>query len=200
MLSLQHSKAGKSERRRFARISERLAGRFMLPDQTEHLCVSDNVSPGDIFLEAASIPPVGTQIVAYLDQLGRIEGRVARITPTGFAMTTNATEAKRDKLASQLMWLSCRELGTADDRRHDRIVPRLAITEMTTGCGSRHTVRLLDISCSGAAFSTTVALKMGDLIMLGQTRARVVRQIEGGFGVELLTQIPPEKLSPDTVL
>ncbi len=189
------------ERRRFARVPVKLPGRFMLPDQSEHVCVSENISPGGVLLKADRIPPVGTRIVGYLDQIGRIEGVVTRATPQFFAMTIAATVRKRDKLASQLMWLANRNLlGLPEDRRHERVVPRRPMTEMAMPSGARHMVRLIDISSSGAAIASPIKLEIGTSVVLGQTRARIVRQIEGGFAVEFSRPIPAHELDPDTTL
>ena len=189
------------ERRRFARVPVKLPGRFMLPDQSEHPCVSINISPGGILLAAQTVPPVGTRVVCYMDQIGRVEGVVTRATATNFAMTIAATVRKRDKLASQLMWLANRGiLGLPEDRRHERIVPRRPMTEMIMANGTRHMVRLMDISSSGAAVASAIKMETGSAITLGKTRARVVRPIEGGFAVEFARPIPLHDLDVETVL
>lgn len=193
--------AREHERRRFARVPVKLPGRFMLPDQSEHPCVSENISPGGILFTAERIPPMGTRVVAYVDQIGRIEGVVTRITPSAFAMTIAATVRKRDKLASQLMWLANRSLlGLPEDRRHERVVPRQPMTEMIMPSGAKHMVRLIDISSSGAAVASPIKLEIGTAVVLGQTRARIIRQIEGGFAVEFSRPIPSHELDPETVL
>jgi len=173
----------------------------MLPDQSEHACMSENISPGGILLKSQKIPGVNTRVVAYLDQIGRVEGVVTRVTPTGFAMTIAATVRKRDKLASQLMWLANRSiLGLPEDRRHERVVPRRPMTEMTMPSGTKHMVRVVDLSQSGAAIASTVKLEIGTAVVLGKTRARIVRQIDGGFAIEFARPIPSHDLDPDTVL
>ena len=193
--------AQEHEKRRFARVPVRLPGRFMLPDQSEHSCTSENISPGGILLIAEQIPAVGTRVVCYLDQIGRVEGVVTRTTRTGFAMTIAATVRKRDKLASQLMWLANRNLlGLPEDRRHERIAPRQPMTEMMMPSGARHMVRLIDFSQSGAAIASGIQMEIGTAVTLGRTRARVVRQIEGGFAVEFARPIPAHELDPDTIL
>src|SRR5580658_6372516 len=88
------------ERRRHQRVRVDLLGRYMLPDRREFPCQVINMSPGGM----AVIAPVGGQpgdrVIAYVDHLGRLEGRVARVFENGFAMTISATPRKRDKLAA----------------------------------------------------------------------------------------------------
>jgi hypothetical protein len=189
------------ERRRFARVPVRLPGRFMLPDHSEHACTSENISPGGILLTAEKIAVIGTRVVCYLDQIGRVEGVVTRTTPSGFAMTIAATVRKRDKLAAQLMWLANRNLlGLPEDRRHERVIPRSAMTEMVMPSGRRHMVRIIDLSQSGAGIASDIQMEIGTAVTLGNTRARVIRQIEGGFAVEFSRPIPSHDLDVDTVL
>ena len=113
------------ERRRFQRVKVHLLGRYMLPDRREFPCQIINMSPGGLALLAPGIGNVGDRVIAYLDHIGRVEGKITRIIDNGFAMTVGATARKRDKLAAQLTWLANRDiLNLPEDRRHDRIVPR----------------------------------------------------------------------------
>jgi len=64
------------------------------------------MSPGGLALLAPGIGNVGDRVIAYLDHIGRVEGRITRIIDNGFAMTVGATARKRDKLAAQLTWLA----------------------------------------------------------------------------------------------
>src|SRR3974390_2525091 len=90
------------ERRRFQRVSVNLLGRYMLADRREFPCQVVNMSPGGMAVVAPVPGELGERIIAYVDPLGRLEGRVARPIPNGFAMTISATPGKREKLAAQL--------------------------------------------------------------------------------------------------
>ncbi len=63
------------ERRRFQRVKVHLLGRYMLPDRREFLQII-NMSPGGLALLAPGIGNVGERVIAYLDHIGRVEGRV----------------------------------------------------------------------------------------------------------------------------
>ena len=175
------------ERRRFQRVKVHLLGRYMLPDRREFPCQIINMSPGGLALLAPGIGNVGDRVIAYLDHIGRVEGKITRIIDNGFAMTVGATARKRDKLAAQLTWLANRDiLNLPEDRRHDRIVPRNPIALLTLEDGSKMTCRIIDLSLSGAAIAAENRPPLKSLVMLGKVQSRVVRNLEEGFALEFV--------------
>jgi PilZ domain len=191
----------KVERRRHQRVKVRLAGRFMRSDRKEFDCEAIDASPGGIaFSSEAAVHP-GERIVAYLNQMGRIEGRVARTFAGGFAIQMNLPAAKRDKLADQLTWLANRHsLGLPEDRRHERIAPRNRYTTLQLANGREFTASLVDISISGAALRVDFQPSLGSRVVVGATPAQVVRHIDCGIAVEFLRPIPTDDFSADTTL
>src|SRR6201988_1225969 len=150
------------ERRRFQRVKVHLLGRYMLPDRREFPCQIINMSPGGLALLAPGIGNVGDRVIAYLDHIGRVEGKITRIIDNGFAMTVSATARKRDKLAAQLTWLANRDiLNLPEDRRHDRIVPRNPIAVLSLEDGQRTSCRILALSLSGAGIAAGKAPPLG---------------------------------------
>jgi hypothetical protein len=190
-----------ADKRRYARVGVALLGRYMLPDRQEYPCQTVNMSPGGALLVAPVRGRVGDRVVAYLEHLGRIEGEIARLTERGFAITIAATPRKRDKLASQLTWLANRhELGLPEDRRHERIVPRAALSEMRVENGRPLTVRLIDISLSGAGVALESPPPLGSAITLGRTPCKVVRHFQGGMAVEFLLPLSPDRFDESIIL
>lgn len=183
------------ERRRFQRVKVHLLGRYMLPDRREFPCQVINMSPGGLALLAPGIGNVGDRVVAYLDHIGRVEGKITRIIDNGFAMTVGATPRKRDKLAAQLTWLANRDiLNLPEDRRHDRIVPRNPIAVLTLEDGTKMTCRIIDLSLSGAALTAENRPPMQSIVMLGRVQCRVIRNLDDGFAVEFMHEQPIETL------
>jgi hypothetical protein len=173
------------ERRRFQRVKVHLLGRYMLQDRREFPCQVINMSPGGLALLAQGIGAVGERVVAYLDHIGRVEGKITRIIDNGFAMTVSATPRKRDKLAAQLTWLANRKiLNLPEDRRHDRIVPRNPIARLTLADGRVMNCRIIDLSLSGAAVSAEFRPEAGSQLMLGTVQGQVIRHLEEGFAIE----------------
>jgi hypothetical protein len=183
------------ERRRFQRVRVNLLGRYMLADRREFPCQVVNMSPGGMAVIAPACGNVGERVIAYIDHLGRLEGQIARVYQNGFAMTVAATPRKRDKLAAQLTWLANRHiLNLPEDRRHGRIIPRKPTTRLVMPNGVNVTVRIIDMSLSGAALKTDVRPAVGMLVTLGNVQGRVVRHIEEGFAVEFTRLQHPDFL------
>lgn len=183
------------ERRRFQRVKVHLLGRYMLPDRREYPCQVINMSPGGVAMFAQGIGNVGDRVVAYLDHIGRVEGKITRIIDNGFAMSVGATPRKRDKLAAQLTWLANRHiLNLPEDRRHDRIIPRNPISLLTLEDGQQMTCRIIDMSLSGAAIAAEHRPPMRSLVSLGRVQARVVRHLEDGFALEFVHEQSVETL------
>ncbi len=112
------------ERRRHQRVKVNLLGRYMLADYREFPCQVIDMSPGGMAVVAPVAGEPGERVIAYVDHLGRLEGKIARLLDNGFAMSISATSRKRDKLAAQLTWLANRQiLNLPEDRRHGRFTP-----------------------------------------------------------------------------
>jgi hypothetical protein len=183
------------ERRRFQRVKIHLLGRYMLPDRREFPCQVVNMSPGGLAMLAPGIGNVGDRVIAYLDHIGRVEGKITRIIDNGFAMSVGATPRKRDKLAAQLTWLANRDiLNLPEDRRPDRIIPRNPIAILTLEDGQRMTCRMIDLSMSGAAIAAEHRPPLKSLVSLGRVQARVVRNLEDGVALEFIHEQIAETL------
>ncbi|MBB3951332.1 hypothetical protein GGQ76_002630 [Aureimonas jatrophae] len=183
------------DRRAFKRVNVDLLGRFMLENRSEYPCRVGNMSPGDVGVVTPVVPRVGERVILYADHVGRLEGSVTRLYSGGFALVTQATERKREKLAAKLMWLANRhELSLPEDRRHERIEPRNPVIEMVLEDGRRYDVRIQDLSLSGAAVLCAVRPAIGARLTLGTMKGRVVRQIEDGIAIEFASLQTPESL------
>lgn len=158
----------------------------MLPNRTEYPCQMINMSPGGFAALAPVAPDIGARIVAYFDELGRLEGEVVRHFTNGFAVRLAVTQRKRDKLAEQLTWITNRQaLGIPDDRRHERYIPRNPTSTLTLVSGMTIACRVDDVSVSGAAVSAAVRPDIGVRVTLGTISGRVVRHLgERAFAIE----------------
>jgi hypothetical protein len=186
------------ERRRHQRVRLLLTGRFMREDRQEFPCQTINMSPGGAALSATMSPRVGEHVVAYIDHIGRVEGRCTRVFNGGFAMTISATLRRRDKLADQLTWFANRNsLGLPEDRRHKRIELRNPRSMLTLPDGTSVECRVVDVSLSGAAVATKAKIALGSPVTLGRTPARVVRNLDTGFALEFSRLQNPDTLESD---
>jgi hypothetical protein len=156
------------------------------------------MSPGGASLSTDMPPRVGEHVVAYIEHLGRVEGRCTRVFDKGFAMTISATLRRRDKLADQLTWFANRNaLGLPEDRRHKRIELRNPRSTLTLPDGTTIECRVVDVSLSGAAVATKAKIALGSPVTLGRTPARIVRQLDIGFALEFSRLQNPETLERD---
>jgi hypothetical protein len=175
------------ERRRHQRVKVNLLGRYMLADRREFPCQVIDMSPGGMAVIAPVTGNQGERVIAYVDHLGRLEGKIARVFENGFAMSISATSRKRDKLAAQLTWLANRQiLNLPEDRRHGRFSPRNPLARLILPNGTNVGCRVIDLSQSGAAIAIAPDLRpaIGAMVTVGKTQGRVVRHIEDGFAIE----------------
>jgi hypothetical protein len=185
------------ERRHHQRVKVNLLGRYMLADRREYPCQVVDMSPGGMAVVAPVSGNPGERVIAYVDHLGRLEGKIARLFENGFAMTISATPRKRDKLAAQLTWLANRQiLNLPEDRRHGRFTPRNSMARLILPNGNNVACRVIDLSESGAAISVAPDLRpaVGAMVTVGKTQGRVVRHIEDGFAIEFTRLQHPDFL------
>jgi hypothetical protein len=185
------------ERRRHQRVKVNLLGRYMLADQREFPCQVVDMSPGGMAVIAPVSGAPGERVIAYVDHLGRLEGKIARHLENGFAMSISATLRKRDKLAAQLTWLANRQiLNLPEDRRHGRFTPRNPMARLILPNGTNVACRIIDLSASGAAIAIAPDLcpAVGSAVMIGKSPGRVVRHIENGFAIEFTRLQHPDFL------
>jgi hypothetical protein len=189
------------EQRRHQRVKVTVLGRYMLADKREYPCQTLDMSIGGVSLFAPVRGALGERVIVYLDQLGRIEGLIARHTKNGFALSMSLPLMKREKLAEQLTWLVNRDaLGMVEDRRHDRVTPRATRTVLRLADGQTHPVKIIDISLSGAALAAEVQPDLGSPVVIGQTTGKVVRHFMGGIAVEFARPIAVDGFDENVML
>jgi hypothetical protein len=173
-------------------------GRFMLPDMSEHACqVLDLTMEGATFI-TSDVPPPGMAIVAYLEDLGRVEVLSQAAVQGGFTVTYAATGARLERLRQRIQYLMDRADGAPDHRRHPRFEPKDKHSSITMPDGRSYSCEVLDISVSGAGIKTDVMPSLGTYLMVGKMKGRVVRYLENGFAIEFIKQV--SAVAPETVL
>lgn len=175
------------DRRRHKRVELFCLGRFMRADKAEYPCKLQDVSVGGARIQTPQTVQVGEHVIAYFDEIGRIDGPVVRLLGGGFGMQIVATPHRREKLAAQLTWLINRKmLGIPEARRHDRIVPKQMNSMLQLPDGSQIEVNVLDVSISGASVTMENGPPVGTEVMLGRLRARVARSHEAGIALQFI--------------
>lgn len=83
-------------------------GRYMLKNRREFPCQVVDLSPDAMAVIAPVSGDEGEPVIAYVDQIGRLEGIIVHVFVNGFALTITATPRKRAKLAARLAALADR--------------------------------------------------------------------------------------------
>lgn len=176
-----------ADRRRHRRVPIALLGRFMRQNKQEFPCKLHDISVGGAAIMAPVDVEIDERIVAYIDQLGGLEGIVVRTFEGGFGMRLSITPHKREKLAAQLTFLLNRhELDGIAERRHERVSPKSAPQTLTLADGVTLPCRVIDVSISGASVATSARPEVGTVVHLGPLRAKVMRHHAHGVGVQFM--------------
>jgi hypothetical protein len=172
-------------------------GRFMLPDMSEYPCQVGNLTVDGATFVTDQVPPPGLQIVAYLDEIGRVEGLSGEPIAGGFAVAFTHTGARRERFATRLDWRNGKidKKGGIEHRRHMRFEPAQSKSHIALPDGRIYACEIIDISLSGAAVKVDVMPSIGTYIMLGKMRGRIVRYIAAGIAIEFLKQLDRAQLS-----
>jgi hypothetical protein len=179
-----------AESRHFVRGRLSLKGRFLAANGWEYPFDVQDISPGGMNINSDFVPPVGQDIVLMVEDIGRLQAKVVRITEGGFAVALQATARKRDQLGDQLTWLiNARRLGLNDDRSGDR-GQRQGDVHILLEDGTRFVASAIDVSLSGMAIETNESVKIGEQVQIGKLSGRITRKMQTGFAIRF---DPPEE-------
>ncbi|MGE5261033.1 MAG: PilZ domain-containing protein [Actinomycetota bacterium] len=184
------------DRRRYRRVGVALSGRFMRENKEEYPCQAIQMSAGGVALCAPVTCEEGERIVAYLQQVGRIEGVVVRPIEGGFVLGIRASATKRERIINLLTWLiNQSSLGLHDERRHERAAPRISTSKFVLPNGDVHSCRVIDVSLSGASIACAVKPPLDSVIVLGRLRGRVVRHHDQGVAIKFIELQDPDNIA-----
>jgi hypothetical protein len=189
------------ERRVYKRVELTLPGRYMLSDRVEHPCWTIDVSPSGIACKTLGDGLIGERVVAYIDQIGRIEGMIARQFDNCFAVQIQSRAIKQQKIVKKIAWVIQHFMhGAPDNRQWERITPCHRKTVLRTPDGREYLAALIDVSIPGAALNVAAEPPVGTPVIVGHTSARVVRHFAGGLAVVFDSQLCAEIFTEDVKL
>lgn len=171
----------REEQRRYQRIRLSVPVRFLAYGGQEQQATLLDVSAGGLALTSQERPDVGTQVVVYVDELGRVEGHVVRHLSEGFAVEFAVTDAKRQRLLARL--------GTIAAGKEERLAEHVARTEkprFTLKDGREVECRVLDMSMHGVWLQVGVKPAIGEEVTIGRMRGRVRRHHPTGVEIEFV--------------
>ncbi|MGB7205711.1 MAG: PilZ domain-containing protein [Anderseniella sp.] len=161
-------------------------GRFMLPDMSEHPCQMKSIDADGVNLLTDQDIEHGTSIIAYLEDIGRVDGTMESKIEGGYFIAFNLTGGRRERMEKRLEWFEKADPG---ERQHDRFIPKKAVSRITLADGREYDCEVLDISVSGAAVKTHVIPSIGTYVSLGKMRGRVVRYTSDGIGIQFMSNL-----------
>jgi hypothetical protein len=170
------------ERRRHSRADLPLKARFLGESGEERPCLVINVSAGGALLRAVLPPREGENVVLYIDEVGRFEGRVVRSTPNEFAVDYRGRRSKTRRTADALT-LTMNSCSAWPDRRATPRIKTDARAVVRLENGEVQFCSIMDISLTGASLEIDPRPPLGAQITLGKMSAKVVRRHDRGVGV-----------------
>jgi hypothetical protein len=181
------------ERRRQSRARLSLHVRFLLQDGSENAGIVDDISIGGMNIVSNVAAEEGSVIIAYVEDLGRLEGVVARVDDRGIAVRLVLSPLRREKLQERL------GAGLGHPAPAKGIEGRRFERETTKGAaivrradGTELAARVTDLSLGGVAVEAAEWPPLGEQVMVGKMRGRVVRHNENGFAIEF-SEMPPSR-------
>jgi hypothetical protein len=179
------------ERRRHRRVALETKVRGLTASGREFEARTIDMCAGGMQLRMTPAPAMGEALVIYLDEIGRVEGVVARVDGETCAVMLRAPARKKDKIADQLTWLINRErLQLEEDRTAERR-PSMGQLTAITGHGVAIPCSVVDMSVFGVALKTSGPRPMlGERVKVGERTGAVVRYFDGGFAIDFRTEAP----------
>jgi hypothetical protein len=156
----------------------------MLSDGRELECEIIDVSPAGVAIRGPLPGIVGEHIVAYFQELGRIEGVVVRSAADWFAIELQVPSSRLQRLAIRIDGLTRRPAEDAPERRgYAREDLDQKATTLRSADGGAFAATIIDISTGGASLEVDAAPPIGEAVTIGERRAHVSRHFAGGLAV-----------------
>jgi hypothetical protein len=177
----------RKDRRNWIRADMVLPVRLLDSQDREFSGKTINTSGGGLLIATAAFAAPGETVIAYVDGLGRMSGKVIRSSISSLALSLEATPLKRDRLVDQITWLANRDaLGLEEDRRAERQAAGGPVL-VTLDSGRVIQCRVLDMSLVGVGLATTGPRPLiGERVKIGSHQfGRCARYLSNGFAVDL---------------
>jgi len=176
------------DKRSFERTATSLTGKMFVPAEERTVdCGIVDISAGGAGITCLEMPPLETYVVLYIDTFGRFEAVVTRVIGGVLGLRFVCSDAKRKRLVDQLTLSVGSEAADRPVLRKERRVRVSPISFFTRISGDRIGCEVIDISLTGASLKTDTRPPIGEMILIGQMAARVVRQHDQGVGITFAT-------------
>lgn len=150
----------------------------MLSDRLEFPCQTIDVSPIGVAVKAHVVADVGERVVAYFEELGRIEGVTVRRGESWFAIDARTSPARIDRLAQKIAALSG---GSAEDLVVAKTAETIRTATLRTEFGQDFPVQLAEESSVRARVLADIRLLPGAKVTIDKRPAVVELHCSDGF-------------------
>ncbi len=173
------------ERRKFLRKLLRKKVKFAAGVQKESCGVVKNISEDGMFVETKAPIDVDRDIIAYPDDLGRVSGKIIRVSNDGFAVQFDISDHDRALLKKRVNAAVKGQpyLSIADRRKYVRMPISIEATARIVPSGREFVCRITEISRMGASIQSNRRPKLFAEIKIGAIRGRVCRITKDGFAI-----------------
>ena len=153
-------------------------------------CRTSRVSPFRMIVEVPVLGRIGDRIGTYFGDFGKLDGEISDTVSGSFLLELMLTRPQRQKMSDQLTWLEKKQKDPSikDERRQARIVPATPHSVLTFADGAMKSCFVIDMSPSGAGVSADIKPEIGTPLAVGACVGRVVRHLQGGFGVKFVEE------------
>ncbi|GAB4521985.1 MAG: hypothetical protein Tsb0010_06220 [Parvularculaceae bacterium] len=147
-------------------------------------CKVTNISPGGLFAASAAAVDENENIVIYIEELHRFEGRVARIRENGFGLEFRASARKIERTANALTLLANKHLDS--DLALECSVSGEAPSHIlvSTADGQSAKAKVIELWISGVRVAARLKPAIGSVAKVGRTAGRVSEVHADGFSIE----------------
>lgn len=174
------------EKRKFQRIELAVPARFLCRGGEEMVGHLMDISQGGLAIATDARPPLGAETVLYVEELGRMQGKVVRHLAAGFAVEFEASDAKRERLAARLAWIADKD-GAEPPPSEITLSPQpTGPARFTLDTGEELECRVLDMSVDGVWLQVSPRPPIGEIIQIGRMKGRVSRHHQSGVAIEFL--------------
>lgn len=179
-----------------------ISGRYHLASGDEHPCKFRcvTVDRGEVITSIIGNP--GEIIICYLDRVGIITGVIEDTIPGGMSVNFTISQARHSRILARLERHAAREFEHIELRREARIVPNHKNVSIKTSDNYHIPSEIIDISLSGASLilESKKRPSIGQTVIIGRRKARVVRLINDGIAVQFEVAFRAEDFGPNIIL
>jgi hypothetical protein len=113
----------------------------------------------------------------------------------GRKLRRSLTEARLAWTRLRFVQDSQKSLGLGEERKHERIMPRVSTSKLILPNGEVHNCRIIDVSLSGASVACSVKPPIDTVVILGRMRGRIVRHHDQGIALQFVELQDPDSLA-----